>query len=51
MSSLNDSLPIETNDIDDDIASPTIGNTTNNNSPKKKSSKKSKTNNDVKFCK
>jgi hypothetical protein len=51
MSSLNDSSPIETNDLDDDIPSPTIGNTTNNNNnSKKKSSKKSKPNNDVKGC-
>ncbi|CAF0939581.1 unnamed protein product [Adineta steineri] len=48
MSSLNDSSSIETNDIDDDIPSPTIGTTTNNS--KKKSSKKSKINNDVKHC-
>ena len=49
MSSLNDSSPIETNDIDDDIASPIMGNTTNNNS-KKKSSKKPKVTNDAKGC-
>ncbi|CAF0868781.1 unnamed protein product [Rotaria sp. Silwood1] len=46
MSVLNDS---SSNDMDDDIASPTISNTINNNS-KKKSSKKSKTNNDIKAC-
>jgi hypothetical protein len=45
---LNDSLPIETNEIDDDITSPIMGTTTHNS--KKKSSKKSKVNNDVKSC-
>jgi len=40
MSSTNDSLPIENNDTDEDIASPTIINTTNTS--KKKSSKKIK---------
>jgi hypothetical protein len=52
MSSLNESSsiqsPTNTGDIDDDIASPTMGGTSNNS--KTKTSRKSKTNDDVKSC-